>query len=86
MQWGLAKEDGAGPEKIVKSSEYQVGHYLMNMGLHTISNVQHLDSMPDFITNLEYFGTRVVEIKCPVKHRDVRPHNETEPGFLFCSQ
>ena len=83
LQWGLAKEDETRAAYLAEASGYQVGLSHTNAGLHVNPNFPHLGASPEAIVNCECCGTGVVEIKCPFKHRDVHPHNVTDPGFYL---
>ena len=83
LQWGLAGEGEARAAYFAEASEYHGGLGHTNVGLHVNPSFPHLGASPDAIVNCECCGTGVVEIKCPLKHRDVHPHNGTDPGFYL---
>ena len=83
LQWGISKEDEARAAYLAEASEYHVGLSHTNAGLHVNPDFPHLGASPDATVNCECCGTGVVEIKCPFKHRDVHPHNVTDPGFYL---
>ena len=84
VQWELAKKDEARTAYLAEVSEYHhVGLSHTNAGLHVKPNFPHLGTSPDVIVNCECCGTGVVEIKCPLKPRNIHLHNVTDPGFYL---
>ena len=82
IRWGVEHEDIGRESYLELANENHINVQYSAAGLHLNPRFPHLGATPDGLISCECCGEGIIEIKCPYKHRDKRPHNISDPLFI----
>ena len=83
IQWGVDHEDVARTAYLELTDQNHISLKYSATGLHLNPSFPHLGASPDGLINCECYGTGIIEIKCPFKHRDKSPQDVQDPHFTY---
>lgn len=82
IRWGIDHEDIAREAYLEFANEKHNNLQCSASGLH-VNPFPHLGATPDGLIRCDCCGEGLIEIKCPYKHRDKRPHDISDSKFYL---